>query len=202
MAGKSLYVMISRTESRMGRLIRLFTRYDYNHVSLTLDPEFRSWVSFARYYCNAPLYGGYIVEPAERYLASGKSSRVRIFQVEISEEKFEQLSARFDTAGNPDSGMIYNIFDAMATPWGRSIQVQNAYTCLGFANEVLGQCYANISELDRDLSDRLVYEGELKDVVHDSGCRDDIYFTRLGAGRVLWYTMKNLTRLSKRAVRS
>jgi len=195
-----LYIMISRTDSKMGRIIRTFTKYEYNHVSLTLDPEFRSWVSYARYYHDAPLYGGYIVESAERFLAGGNSVKIKVFRVEISEERYNQLREAFASAGSPESGMIYNTFDALATTWGRSVPVRNAYTCLGFAREVLGMDFRSIGELDSYFEESLVYEGELTDVAYDSGCREDRYFESCGLMHGMWYTLKNLTRLSYRAI--
>ncbi len=198
---RTLYIMISRTESGMGRLIRQFTGYEYNHVSLTLDPGFRSWVSFARYYHDAPLYGGFIRESAERYLAGGNDAMVKIFCVDITEERYRQLEELFAGAGDPGSGMIYNTFDALATSIGLHISVQNAYTCLGFASMVLGRRFANIRELDEHLSDRLMYKGKLSIVVSDSGARDDIYFTGLGTWTAGWETLRHFARLSARAVR-
>ena len=65
---KKLYVMISKTNTKMGNFIRFFTRYDYNHVSLSLDKELKSFVSFARIVQDAPLYGGFVTESFERFL--------------------------------------------------------------------------------------------------------------------------------------
>ena len=198
---ESLYLMISRTEGGMGRLIRCFTRYDYNHVSLTLDPSLESWVSFARYRCNMPLYGGYINEPAERLLFRGGDLPVRIFRVAITPEKHHQLKQLFSAAGSPDSGMIYNHFDALATTIGRSVNVSGAYTCLGFACQVLGRRYRNIRELDAHLSEHLIFSGSLGELLRDSGSREDDYFVPMGIVPGTWATMRNLARLSYRAVR-
>ena len=198
---ESLYLMISRTEGGMGRLIRCFTRYDFNHVSLTLDPSFSSWVSFARYRCNMPLYGGYINEPAERLLFRGGDIPVRVFRIAITSERHRQLERLFSSAGDPDSGMIYNHFDALATTVGRSVRINGAYTCLGFACQVLERRYRNIRELDDRLSDCLVYSGSLGELVQDSGCREDEYFAPMRILHGTWVTLRNLARLSYRAVR-
>lgn len=45
---KPLFVMISQTDTAIARIIRAFCRYPYNHVSLTLDRDFRTWYSYAR----------------------------------------------------------------------------------------------------------------------------------------------------------
>lgn len=95
---KSLYVMISRTDTGVGKLIRRLSRYPYNHVSLSLDPTFQTWVSFARYVQNVPLYGGFIVEPAERFLAKGERIDVRIFRLDIPEEQHSRLERLFSMA--------------------------------------------------------------------------------------------------------
>lgn len=200
-ANRTLYLMISRTDGKMGRFIRYFTNYNYNHVSLTLDPKLRSWVSFARYHCDVALYGGYICESAERFLAKGGEVPVRIFRVELSEEKYRSLEGLFAQAGDVHSGMIYNTFDALATSMGCNIPISNAYTCLGFACMVLGRNFRSIKKLDEYLSPNLVFEGDLRLLICDSGSRDDIYFTRMGALHGTCAVVKQLARLSARAVR-
>lgn len=200
-ANRALYLMISRTDGKMGRFIRCFTNYQYNHVSLTLDPTLRSWVSFARYHCDVALYGGYITEPAERFLAKGGNLPVKIFRIEVSEEKYRSLEELFSRAGDVQSGMIYNTFDALATSMGCNVPIKNAYTCLGFACMVLGKNFRSIKKLDEYLSPDLVFQGDLRLLINDSGKRDDIYFTRIGVIHGTWAVVKQMARLSARAVR-
>ena len=115
---KSLYVMISRTDTGVGKLIRRLSRYPYNHVSLSLDPTFKTWVSFARYVQNVPLYGGFIVEPAERFLAKGERIDVRIFRLDIPEEQHSRLERLFSMASQADGELLYNTFDVLAAAVG------------------------------------------------------------------------------------
>ncbi len=198
---KPLYLMISQTDGRVGKVIRKFTHYTYNHVSLSLDPTFRSWVSFARYYCNVPLYGGFIQESAERYLAKGNEIPVRLFQVDIPAERYGHLEHIFSQAGNPRSGIIYNTFDALASASGRRVQLPDAYTCLSFACAVLGLRFRSIREMDQFLEPNLIYEGDFSCLAEDCGDRDDLYFTRLGKLRSTWVTICHFLRLLKRIFR-
>lgn len=179
-ASKKLYVMISKTDTGIGSVIRKVTGFPYNHVSMTLDESFRTWVSFARFIQDAPLYGGFIVEPAERFLAKGKTVDVHIFAVDITPQRYEELRDLFSKAGNPDSGYIYNHFELVTLTFGIKFPIHSAYTCLGFANAVMGTNYASIRDLDRQMASMLYYEGTLNDLAPDSGDRSDIYFTRLG----------------------
>lgn len=177
---KKLYVMISKTDTGIGNVIRKVSGYPYNHVSMTLDSTFRTWVSFARYIQDTPLYGGFIVEPAERFLAKGKTVDVHIFAVDITPQRYEELRELFSQAGNPDSDYIYNHFELVTLTFGIKFPIRNAYTCLGFANAVMGTNYASIPDLDRQMAPMLHYEGTLNDLAPDSGDRSDIYFTQLG----------------------
>lgn len=194
-----LYLMLSRTDTGVGRVIRTISRYRYNHVALSLDPSLRNWVSFARYARDIPLYGGFVREPVERYLASGFDTEVRIFRLEIPEETAQKLAALFTRAGSRDRQLIYNLFDAAAAAFGGRLNIPNAYTCLSFACRVLDVNFRSIREMDAYLAPHLYYEGSLSGLVPDSGCRDDVYFTDLGLIRGSWNTARNVATLSGRA---
>lgn len=196
-----LYLMISQTDTGIGRMIRAVSHYPYNHVSLGLDPTLREWVSFARYAEDIPLYGGFIQEPVERYLASGRDVNVRIFRLSISHERAWQLESLFSQAGNRDFRLIYNTYDAIASAMGCNLRIPNAYTCLSFACAVLGLRCRTIQEMDVFLTPYLWYSGSLSGLVSDSGLREDAYFTHLGMLRGSWNTARHFAVLSGRAFR-
>ncbi len=200
MAVRPLYLMISQTGTGMGRMIRAVSRYPYNHVSLSLDPALRQWVSFARYSENMPLYGGFICESPERYLASGRDVSVRIFRLEIQESHAQRLETLFAQAGSRDFRLIYNTYDAIASTLHCRFPIPNAYTCLSFACTVLELPCRTIRDLDRYLSPLLYYEGPLSTLATDSGSRTDDYFRRLGMLRGYWNTARHFALLSGRIV--
>lgn len=177
---KDLYVMISRTETGIAKFIRTFTQYPYNHVSLTLDPTLRNWYSFARYHKDAPFYSGYIKEPVERFYDQTGDANVRIFRLEIPAERAKRIEQLFLQAGRPETRLIYNYFDAAASALRLKIAIGGAYTCLSFACAILGKQYRQISDLDEALTPNLFYEGSLRDLVPDSGRRDDQFFQNVG----------------------
>lgn len=180
-ATRKLFVMVSRTDTGIARMIRAVTRYPYNHVSLTLDPELRRWYSFARYTQDAPLYGGFICESVERFCAGAVEPQVRVFQVEIPERNARRLEQQLQHAGRGD--LIYNYFDAAAGAIGFRLSVPDCHTCLSFACEVLEQQHLTIRSLCDALAPCQIYEGPLTALVPDSGSREDPYFTHLGPVR-------------------
>lgn len=197
---RPLYLMLSRTESYIGKTIRLVTRYGYNHVSLSLDPRFRHWVSFARYTQGVPLAGGFVSESPERYLAACDSVQVRIFQIGIPLSRYEKLKTLFAAANRSDSGLIYNTFGALATPMGLHFSVAGAYTCLEFADAVLGTSHRSIRSLDKSLRPHLIYEGPLRHLAADDGSRSDPFFIRRGPWGSTLDTTKHFAKLCSRVV--
>ena len=196
---RALYLMLSHTATGMGKTIRFFTRYEYNHVSLTLDPTFQSWVSFARYVQQVPLAGGFVLETAQRYSSIEGPVPVKIYRVALSESRYQQLLHLFAKAGNPDSGLIYNTFGALATVIGCHFSLPGAYTCLDFASTVLGQRFKSIQDLDESMQDQLVFQGDLKDLLHDEQ-NDDTYFIKRGFRGGVWDTTVHFARLLNRLI--
>lgn len=195
-----LYVMVSRTDTRMGRMIRCFTRGEYNHVSLALDPE--HFVSFARYRSDVPLAGGYVTEPPERLLFRGTSLPVRIFRLAVSREEAERLEELFRLAGDRECPLIYNSLGALLTSCHIPCPIPGAYTCLDFAGAVLGQSFSSIGDLADALSPWEIYQGELSGFLQDSGSREDPFFENRGflkgtkdTGLHFWQLFLRLIRL-------
>jgi hypothetical protein len=192
--------MISKTNTKMGNFIRFFTRYDYNHVSLSLDKELKSFVSFARIVQDAPLYGGFVTESFERFLHKGKNSLVKIYEVDITNEKYDNLKKLFSLADNPDNGLVYNYLDALMTPVGINVKIKGAYTCLSFANTVLGTNCKNIKALSDTLKDKLIYSGTIKDLGVDSGDRSALYFHKIGFRKGTKKSAKSFLIVCKRMI--
>lgn len=168
---RQLYLMISKTDTSMGRIIRAVSHYRYNHVSLTLDPTLRTWVSFGRFYQDIP------------------------------EEKYRQLQYLFSQTGQPECGLIYNFFDALASTFRHKVQIDGAYTCLSFACTVLGKRHFTIKSLNEDLKPYLIYDGPLSALTPDTGSREDTYFVRHSFLHGSWATTKQFADLFTRVFR-
>ena len=190
-----LYLMISKTDTQLGRFIRSVSQFPYNHVSMSLDPTFHEWVSFGRFNREAPLYSGFITESPERFLAKGFDTEVRIFRLPITQQRYEEISNLFAHAGEANCGLVYNTFDCMAAAFHRRVIIPGAFTCLSFACEVIGKHYLTIEELDQDLRDLMIYDGPMDMLVPDSGSRTDRYFDHHGLIHGTWMGAVQLTTL-------
>lgn len=197
---RNLYVMISKTDTGIGLIIRNFSHYPYNHVSITTDESLRTWYSFVRYHHDFPFYSGFAPEPVERLLAKSDIP-VRIFRVEITEQKAQQLEQLFSYAGQRDTGLLYNYYDAIASSLKLKVDIPGAYTCLSFACAVLDKQYISIAQLNDDLMPQLYFAGNLNTLVSDSGSREDPYFSNIGFFRGVGKGLAQFSSLTLRFIR-
>lgn len=191
----AVYLMLSRTTTGMGSVIRSFTGSKYNHVSLTLDPKLERFVSFARYVREVPLAGGFVTEDAQRLLCEEGPLQVRIFRLELGEEREQALEQLSALADDPDSGLIYDSLGALLTTWKLRIRIPGAYTCLGFASAVLGKPFRCLQELEAYLEPFEVFCGDLRQRIGDSGDRSGAYFRHKGVVRGTGETFGHFLRL-------
>jgi hypothetical protein len=194
-----LYVMLSRTDTRMGRFIRFFTQGQYNHVSLCIDDDLKQFVSFARYRQDVPLAGGCVAEFPERLLSCGSKLPVKIFRLEITQSEASHLEALFERIER--APLVYNSLGALLSSCHIPCAVPGAYTCLEFAGTVLGKTYPSIQALEAALEPYVFYQGDLFDLLEDTGDRTAIYFQRRGLWKGSWDTAVHFKTLLWRILR-
>lgn len=194
-----LYVMLSRTDTGMGRFIRFFTKEEYNHVSLCMDNNLQHFVSFARYRQDVPLAGGYVTEPPTRLRSCGKTMPVRIFKLEISPSDARKLESLFNMADR--SPLIYNSLGALLSSCHIRCTIPGAYTCLEFAEAVLGESYPTIKSLGDALKPWEIYRGDLFDILEPSSTCEGIFFQKHGFRKGTLDTILHFKRLLWRILR-
>ncbi|MGI5894480.1 MAG: hypothetical protein ACOX6P_07785 [Candidatus Merdivicinus sp.] len=159
-----IWVIFSRTHTGMGKLIRTVTGAEYNHVSVCLNGDLGKVYSFARYRVNSPLAGGFVHESPERLLWGGLDTEVEIYAIPLTGAGYQRISERIGQCCAMEHGrLLYNSFGAALSALGLRFFVPNAYTCLDFASELLGQeNITSIPQLRQRLQPHLAYQGGLR----------------------------------------
>lgn len=197
---KNIYIILLSTNSKMGSLIRLVTRYKYNHVAISLSEDLSNMYSFARYQDNAALVGGFIHEKTSRYVYS--PPYIKIFKLQVAEESFETIERKIKEMEGSINKYIYNTYSAILFPIKRNIKIKDAYTCFEFAQYILSDVnldiFKSIKELDQKLNDLLVFEGKLDTFIKLEEDKNDEYFQKIKFRKVAVATVNHFAELSKR----
>ena len=163
---RNIYVMLSATELKTGKLIRFFTRYKYNHVSISIDNELKYLYSFSRLYKRTTLYAGLVKESALRY----KDSKVKIYKIPIDNYSYKKIKRYLNILDHSKNKYIYNFLSAFFFIFNKKINIDKSYTCIEFCILILSRYvkvlnldenkFYSIKDLDKILSKYLIFKGD------------------------------------------
>ena len=134
---KFIYIIISKTPTRFGSLVRKCAKQTYNHASIALDEDLTHIYAFARTKHNAPLMGGLVRESLDRFtLRRDKSVPVMVFKIPVSQEQYEYISSLIDEMLY-NKKYVYNLFSVFLYPIFKGFTVKNAFSCIEFVAYIL-----------------------------------------------------------------
>lgn len=164
-----IYIVFSSTQNKMGRMIRGITKFEYNHVSVSVD-GMKTLYSFARYYRDTPLSGGFVRESRARYLCEKHPARVAVCAIDVTEAQHAKAKKFIENFSANGRYYIYNLASAAVSPIHIRIPISRAYTCVEFAAKLLTEVgvlsyrdarkFFNVRRLYEIFADKKVYEGE------------------------------------------
>ena len=95
---KHVYIVISQTGTLLSRLLKLVTKAEYNHASISLVPDLGTMYSFGRKNPYNPFRAGFVTESA-RFGTFKRFSKTRIvvLDIPVSEEQYLSIQRRIQT---------------------------------------------------------------------------------------------------------
>jgi len=198
-----IYVVFISTNTAMGKMIRLFTRNRYSHVTVAFERDLNRMYSFARYYINSPILGGFVTERPGRYLYGEQDAPVKICEVPVEFGEYERIRKEVDFFQRNREEMIYNTANAVLSLLGKRLTAKNMFTCLEFTTHLLR--YPNMSEireLERRLEKYVVYTGSLRDtaVWEQEYADGDEFFRRRRAIGIAYDTISHFSKVVGRVL--
>ena len=89
---KKIYLVLSYTGTILSRVIKMYTRKEYSHVSISLDKKMEHMYSFGRLNPYNPFIGGFVQEsPHYGTFKRFKHSKIKILSMDVSDEDYERI---------------------------------------------------------------------------------------------------------------
>ena len=181
---KNLYLMVSKTPTRFGYMIRKVGRIRYNHSAIALDENLQALYSFARLQHNSLFLAGIVLETIPRYtLRKETFVDVAIIKIPVSLEQYKLANEIIgELYGNEE--YLYNLFSVLTYPVTKGFATYQSYTCVEFVIHVLSQIgfkfsapgyYYKPDDLVTIFKDNIYFEGNLLDYCPDERI-DEQYF--------------------------
>ena len=204
---KYIYVLLTSTPSKFGKIIRAVTHAEYNHVSMATNDELSDICTFARRKLKTPLNAGFTHERLEYYTRNKYSNiGVIVYKIPVTEEQYKDVTELLNEIEN-DKEYMYNLFSALTYPIIGGFRTYKAFTCVEFVASVLNK--AGVITIDKAhkitpeeygniLDDYKYYVGNLEDILKESESIDNEFFAHDNIKEYMLINTITLAKLAKR----
>ncbi|WP_099156648.1 hypothetical protein [Virgibacillus ndiopensis] len=165
---KKVYIIFTDTGTLFTRLIKLYTKQSYNHVSISFGNNLKEIYSFGRLNPSNPFVGGFIRERINVGLF--EKAKCKIYSCTVSELEYEKMRNKVSQIKSRKDMYKYNLFGLFAIILNLNFSRNNAFFCSQFVATILKEKIGLLNKSPnlikpgdlmklKDL--RLVYQGNL-----------------------------------------
>lgn len=146
---KYVYVIISRTPTSMGKIIRKFLKGKYNHASISLDENLSQMYSFCRLAISNPLVGGIIRESVFTLnIGHQDDVPIKVYRIPVTVEQYELISKFVYDTYNDKEVYYYNFLQAIGLISNKKHDIYKTYICTEFVMKALIQGGIKLTPLE------------------------------------------------------
>jgi hypothetical protein len=146
---KYIYVVISRTPTYMGKMIRRIIKGKYNHASISINENLSQMYSFCRLSVSNPLVGGIIRESAFTLTIGSKEEvPINVYRIGVTLEQYKLISKFIYNTYNDKEVYYYNFIQAIGLISKKKHAIYKTYICSEFVMEALKKGGINLTSVE------------------------------------------------------
>ena len=174
---KSLFIVVSQTNTLTSRIIQFYTRAPFNHISLSLDENLDRMYSFARRNPPRAFPSGFMQESMEKSLF-GMMDYVpcQIYKLNVSDNQYNSVMRIIDEFNKISDDYKFNVLGFVSMILKLKLRRAKRFMCSQFVAYVLsnseiidfGKDYSLVTPEDIRTNENLVmvFDGNLKEYVN------------------------------------
>ncbi len=171
---EKIYIVLSRSNTLVARIIRLLTKKYYNHASVSMDKSLDTFYSFGRHDPRFMFPAGFIVEGVHKgFFGLHPSTKILVLEREVPSEAKEEVMANIRGFVSERKKFRYGIHQLPMVYRGKTYRSEKYYVCSVFCAYILrnafdfGKDYSLVMPEDfYGLSARMIYEGKREGYVY------------------------------------
>ena len=130
---KKIYIVLTYTGSVLSRLIKLYTKREYSHVSISLDENLDSMYSFGRFHAYNPFWAGFVQESTKfGTFKRFSKTKSKIYSLEVSDSDYEIMKSIIDDFNSKKDVYRFNMIGLAAVMFNYRVKRKNHYYCAEF----------------------------------------------------------------------
>ena len=135
---RHIYIVISQTGTLLSRIIKLVTKSEYNHASISLVPDLDVMYSFGRKHPYNPFWGGFVKEsPRWGTFKRFSKTRIQVLDLTVTEEQYQQIQSRINIISANRHHYHYNYLGLYLAAFQIPYHHKRCFYCSEFVNHLL-----------------------------------------------------------------
>jgi len=133
-----LYLVFSKTDTWLSRVLQLFIKSKYVHVSVSLDKDLHTMYSFGRVNPDNPFSGGFSQENlSEGVFKKNRNCECVVYRIGITEEQHQLLVTELERFIASKEYYRYNLLGLFTAKMNVPFKRHRYYFCSQFVSELL-----------------------------------------------------------------
>ncbi len=135
---KSIYIVLTKTDTALSRVIGAVTLEPYTHASLSMDKKLQTLYTFSRLQPEKPLPAGFTVEsPYHGYMKLHPETACEVYELRITNLAYHKIKKRLMEMSEQSEQYRYSILGTLYCMFGIPHKRKNYYFCSQFIGEIL-----------------------------------------------------------------
>ena len=145
-ANKNIYIVLTYTGTLLSKIIKLYTKKEFSHVSIALDQNLIRMYSFGRLNPYNPFVGGFIREGINKgTFKRFKKTQALILKLEVTEDQHMQIRSEIKKFIAKRKTYRFNILGLCYVLFNKKREKENYFYCAEFVKYLLQK--ANVVEV-------------------------------------------------------
>jgi len=147
---KKIYIILMHTKTIPSKLVKLFTRYEYSHVGISLDKNCNTIYSFGRTKPNSIIDSGFSIENKNgNFFKLFNKTVCKIYELEVTDKQYDDLSNILNNMKEHIDDFKYDYFGIVPRYFGFPLTFKNKYVCSYFVAYILEK--SNIYDFSKNV---------------------------------------------------
>lgn len=167
MQKKYVYVILTQSLTKPGKIIQKFTGGKYSHASISLDKDLNEMYSFARFKYHTPLVAGFTKESITSLsLGRDEGVDVKVFKIPVTSSQYKKLERNIEHFKKNSARYKYNLFGLIfyLTPF--EFNIKDTYIC----TEFVSKCIASLGIKKKKLWKNRISPAEMISALSEYEC--------------------------------
>lgn len=135
---RDIYIVLTHTGTILSRLIKIYTKDEFSHISLALDEDLDAMYSFGRKTPYNPLNAGFVCEHINKGIFKRfNNTTAKVFSLQVTEEQYEKVQEIIYKMKDIGDEYKFNMIGLVAVGLHIKIKRKKAFYCAEFIKYII-----------------------------------------------------------------